>query len=184
VMTQGKPSLQPPLDEAACRDILSGLGLTDADVHPDLPIQISSTGHSKVMVPINSVRTLDSLKPDMGALTECSSAIGCNGYFVFAFNDASDSCLTSGRMFAPAIGIEEDPVTGNGNGPCGFYLSEHGVLPNVDRHAYLGRQGVAMGKEGVIEVTVLKNGDGTKTVQVAGVAVEAGAMTVELDGLC
>lgn len=180
VMTQGEPSLQPPLDDAACRDILSGLGLTAADVHPDLPVQVSSTGHSKVMVPIKSVQALDSLKPDMAALTDCSGRIGCNGYFVFTFNDASDHCLTSGRMFAPAIGIDEDPVTGNGNGPCGFYLSEHGVLPDADSHTYLGRQGVAMGKEGIIEVSVLKNGGGTKTVQVAGTAVEAGTMTVGL----
>lgn len=180
VMTQGEPSLQPPFDDAVCREILSGLGLTSVEVHPNLPIQVSSTGHSKVMVPITSVDTLDSLSPDMAALTECSGRIGCNGYFVFAFNDASDSCLTSGRMFAPAIGIDEDPVTGNGNGPCGFYLSEHGVLPDADSHTYLGRQGVAMGKEGVIEVTVLKSGGGAKTVQVAGTAVEAGTMTVGL----
>lgn len=180
VMTQGTPSLAPPYDAAICMKIIEALGLTPDDVLPELPIQESSTGHSKVMVPINSLTKLDALKPDMAALIRYSETINCNGFFVFAFNDEADACLTSGRMFAPAIGIEEDPVTGNANGPCGFYLSEHGVLPDVERHTYQGRQGAAMGKEGVIEVTVLKNGDGTKTIQVAGTGVEAGEMVINL----
>ena len=32
-------------------------------------------------------------------------------------------------MFAPAIGIPEDPVTGNGHGPLGAYLVRHGIVP-------------------------------------------------------
>jgi PhzF family phenazine biosynthesis protein len=40
--------------------------------------------------------------------------------------DASD-ILAHGRMFAPAIGIPEDPVTGNANGPLGAYLVRHGL---------------------------------------------------------
>lgn len=31
-------------------------------------------------------------------------------------------------MFAPAIGIAEDPVTGNANGPLGAYLVKHGLV--------------------------------------------------------
>lgn len=180
VMTQGEPSLSPPYDAETCRAILNALGLTPNDVMPGLPIQESSTGHSKVMVPITSVEMLDALKPDMAALDRCSAMIGCNGFFVFAFNEEGDPCLTSGRMFAPAIGIDEDPVTGNGNGPCGYYLSEHGALPVVDHYTYLGRQGVAMGKEGVIEVSVHRDAAGTKTIQVAGTAVEAGKMEVDV----
>jgi len=181
VMTQGSPSLTPPYDDSICCEIHAALGLTLDDVSADLPIQEASTGHSKVMVPIKSVETLDGMTPDMEGLTKCSNKIGCNGFFVFAFNDAPDLCLTSGRMFAPAIGIEEDPVTGNANGPCGYYLTEHGVLPDEKKHTYKGRQGVAMGKAGIIEVIVHRHADGSKTIQVAGTAVDAGEITVELN---
>lgn len=180
VMTQGTPSLSEPYDDTICGEIVDALGLSVGDIVSELPIQEASTGHSKVMVPIRSVKILDALKPDMDALIRCSEKIGCNGYFVFAFNDESDPCLTSGRMFAPAIGIDEDPVTGNGNGPCGVYLSKHGMLPETKRYSYLGRQGVAMGKEGVIEVTVHRDDEDVTTVQVGGTGVEAGTMDVEL----
>ncbi len=36
--------------------------------------------------------------------------------------------MVHGRMFAPAIGIEEDPVTGNANGPLGAYLVHCGLV--------------------------------------------------------
>ncbi|MEZ7198129.1 PhzF family phenazine biosynthesis isomerase [Pseudodesulfovibrio karagichevae] len=126
---------------------------------------------------------LDGLDPDMAALRALSREIGCNGYFVFVLNGADDPCLTSGRMFAPAVGIDEDPVTGNGNGPCGAYLSRYGVLPGQPVFRYLGRQGVAMGREGVIEVTVTRDASGPYKVQVGGTAVEAGRMEIELSDM-
>lgn len=180
VMTQGEIAFTPGYDALVEDEILAALGLVRADVIDGLPIQEVSTGHSKVMVPIKSVQTLDGLTPDMDGLIAASEKIGCNGFFVFAFNDEGDSCLTSGRMFAPAIGIDEDPVTGNGNGPCGAYLSKHGRLPEQEVHFYLGRQGVAMGKEGVIEVTVRREDGEVRSIQVGGTAVEAGSMEIEL----
>ncbi len=180
VMTQGKIVFTPEYDQSLRNEILCALGIDETDAIADLPIQEVSAGHSKVMVPINSVATLDSLTPNMAALAAISEKINCNGFFVFAFNGDDDDCLTNGRMFAPAIGIDEDPVTGNANGPCGAYLSYHGVLPQVAQHAYLGRQGVAMGKEGVIEVIVHRDSSGPERIQVGGTAVKAGTMEVEL----
>lgn len=180
VMTQGEIIFTPEYDESVKRDILMALGLNGSDLIKGLPVQQVSTGHSKIMVPITSVEKLDSLTPDMARLAEISGQIECNGYFVFAFNEAGDECLTSGRMFAPAAGIDEDPVTGNGNGPCGAYLSANGLLPDVAVHSYKGRQGVTMGKEGVITVTVHRENGAPKTIQVGGTAVETGTMEVVL----
>ncbi|OIQ49794.1 putative isomerase YddE [Pseudodesulfovibrio hydrargyri] len=179
-MTQGAVAFTPPYGAEVREAILAGLGLGPGDLADGLPVQEVSTGHSKVMVPIRSVAVLDGLAPDMAALRALSREIGCNGYFVFVLNGGQDPCLTSGRMFAPAVGIDEDPVTGNGNGPCGAYLSRYGVLPDQPVVRYLGRQGVAMGSEGRIEVTVTRDSNGPHKVQVGGTAVEAGRLKIEL----
>lgn len=181
IMTQGDVVFNSPYEKEQVSRILSALGLEEMDLIQDLPIQEVSTGHSKVMVPILSVSKLDELTPNMDALTECSRLIGCNGFFVLAFNEEGDPDLTSGRMFAPAVGINEDPVTGNGNGPCGAYLSKYGKLPAKDVVTYTGRQGVAMGKKGRIEVTVHRQGGRPDKVQVGGVAVRAGQLEVALN---
>lgn len=180
VMTQGTVSFTPEYDASVKRRILNALGLAETDLITELPMQEVSTGHSKVMVPIRSVQTLDALSPDMEELAAISCEIDCNGYFVFAFNNEDDLCLTSGRMFAPLAGINEDPVTGNGNGPCGAYLSQYGRLPDTEKASYWGRQGVAMGKEGVVEIVVYRTAGRPTKVQVGGTAVKAGEMKVLL----
>ncbi len=76
----------------------------------DAPIQIASTGHSKVMIGIKSREKLNTLSPSYNDLAQLSKEINCNGYFVFTFDSNDQDILTYGRMFAPAIGINEDPV--------------------------------------------------------------------------
>ena len=71
------------------------------------------------MIGIKSKEKLNSLNPDYNSLIHLSKQINCNGYFVFTFDSDDNDVLTYGRMFAPAIGINEDPVTGNANGPLG-----------------------------------------------------------------
>ncbi|MFT7971889.1 PhzF family phenazine biosynthesis isomerase, partial [Salmonella enterica] len=66
------------------------------------------------------------LSPDLAALTAISKQIGCNGFFPFQIRPGKSE--TDGRMFSPAIGIVEDPVTGNANGPMGAWLVHHNVL--------------------------------------------------------
>ena len=66
----------------------------------------------------------------------------CAGYFVFTRLTGDDARLTWARMFAPAIGVAEDPVTGNGHGPLGVYLVRYGLAPPVGgRLRFTGRRG-------------------------------------------
>ncbi|WP_339362828.1 PhzF family phenazine biosynthesis protein [Vallitalea maricola] len=57
-----------------------------------------------------------------------SEIIECNGYYVFTQDSKDENILVEGRMFAPAIGINEDPVTGNANGPLGAYIVHHKLV--------------------------------------------------------
>jgi len=172
VMTQGRVEFLPPLAQAKRSAVVAALGLSERDLDPRCPIQIVSTGHSKVMIGLNDQAVLDTLRPDMTRLTELSRMIRCNGYFVFNIDTGSDDVLTRGRMFAPAIGISEDPVTGNANGPLGAYLVKHQLMTvRNDTLRFKARQGEAMGRPGTVEVQVdVENGDPVR-VKVGGNAV-------------
>ncbi len=178
VMTQGSPEFSEPFGAAQTEEILAALGLAGSAVDARCPIQIVSTGHSKVLIGIRSREMLDGLRPDLPRLAEISARIGCNGYFVFALDSNSADPRAHGRMFAPAIGIAEDPVTGNANGPLGAYLVEHGLaVPEssgsggVGRLVFRARQGEALGRPGTVEVEVETEGLRAKVVRVAGRAV-------------
>ena len=177
-MTQGCVEFLPPFTQQQRNELANALGISASDF-AELPIQIVSTGHSKVMVPMLSRKKLDELTPDNELLKAISADIGCNGFFPFVLEGSKQKPITYGRMFAPAIGINEDPVTGNANGPAGAYLVQHGLIECNSKARYWGYQGLAIGKPGRVLVTVEKT-DTQLHVSVEGQAVLVGTRVAEL----
>ena len=171
IMTQGEVTIEA-VDESQCSEALRALGLSENDLDLRCPIQTASTGHGKLIVGVASREILNNLKPDMNRLVRASEKIGMNGYFVFTFDSGDDSYLTTARMFAPRIGIDEDPVTGNGNGPLGAYLVHNKLVEHDGKEfSFSGLQGEAMGRQGTAQVWVELENDRPKCVRVGGQAV-------------
>ncbi|MDF2886057.1 MAG: putative phenazine biosynthesis PhzC/PhzF family protein [Lacrimispora sp.] len=170
-MTQGEVKVGEPLSLPIQMEILSALGIPEEKHRRDCPIAIASTGHSKVMIGITELDLLHDLKPDLTKLSEISPRIGCNGYYVFTLHP-EDATLVHGRMFAPAIGIAEDPVTGNANGPLGAYFVTYGLFGKDDEEfCFEAVQGEAIGRKGKMSVTVTIKGGNPVNVEITGEAV-------------
>lgn len=170
VMQQGPIRFGPPLNLEQRQRLASALGLQHSDLIEELPVQAVSTGHAKWMIPLRPGVSLEQLKPDLAALTAISRETGCNGYYPFLLDSAR--AQTEGRMFAPAIGITEDPVTGNANGPLGAYLVRYQLLPHDGRQlVFTGRQGRTLGREGSMQVTVEIEQQAPQRVSIRGEAV-------------
>ncbi|WP_254412639.1 PhzF family isomerase [Dyadobacter diqingensis] len=172
VMTQGRFELSAPLDTESVQKLLAALGLEHSEINQNCPIQIASTGHSKVMIAMNSRKKLNDLSPRFAELAALSKDIHCNGYFVFTFDSDQNDILTYGRMFAPAIGINEDPVTGNAHGPLGGYLVQNKII-NHDNHSFEfnGVQGEKIDRKGVVTVRVEIENGLPSLIQIKGNAV-------------
>lgn len=173
-MTQGPVEFLPPFSVSQRSELANALGVSESDF-ADLPIQVVTTGHSKVMVPMLSRSTLDGLTPNNEKLKAISAEIGCNGFFPFVLEGSKQEPITYGRMFAPAIGINEDPVTGNANGPAGAYLVHHDLIECDQKVSYWGYQGLAIQRPGRVLVTVEKT-DSILHVSIAGQAVLVGSV--------
>lgn len=170
---QGMPQFGEPLDQGWRRRVAQSLGISSAPtgdgLAAGLPLQVVSTGHSKVMVPLPGGFALERLAPDLDALAALSREIGCNGWFPFVLRGDGS---TEGRMFAPAIGIPEDPVTGNANGPLGAYLVRHNLMPHNGKElVFDGHQGRAMRRDGVVRVRVAIEDGAPVSVTISGQAV-------------
>jgi len=180
-MRQGAPSFAAPLPTEAQDQLLRALGIERSELDERCPPpQVVSTGHSKVIVALRTVATIDALTPDLGALAALSELLECNGYFVFT-QTLGESLHTYGRMFAPAIGIPEDPVTGNANGPLGAYLVEHGLAATSrNRLEFIARQGDALGRPGSMRVVVEARDGHPTSVTVIGRAIVVFSTTITL----
>lgn len=182
IMTQGTPEIGTPFPPEIVERLAAALGIGVDDIREDCPIAIASAGHSKIMVGIKSNDQLHNLRPDMDELSAISTDTGCNGYYVFTLNP-EEEVLVHGRMFAPAIGIFEDPVTGNANGPLGIYLVHHGVCKALESDHTLSfsiLQGEAMRREGGMRVHVKIEKKKPVLVQIIGQAVIAFKTEIEV----
>lgn len=181
IMTQGKVEFGDIINGKNLDRLVSALGIDNDDLIKEAPVQIVSTGHSKVMIGIKDYKQLHNLRPDMKELNKLSDIINCNGYFVFTFDSKEKDILLKGRMFAPVIGIEEDPVTGNANGPVGAYIVKYNLVKiENDNLKFSAKQGMSIDREGTINVNVhIENSEPIK-VQVSGTATVVFKTEIEL----
>jgi PhzF family phenazine biosynthesis protein len=171
-MTQASIDFGPVLERHTVEAVCAALRIQVADLDSRCPVRVASTGHSKVLVGIREEALLDRLAPDLDALTQLSEKLGCNGYYVFTLNHSDRRFSARGRMFAPAIGIPEDPVTGNANGPLAAYLVEHRLITHDGKTASLiNEQGRALGRSGNVGVRVEIANERPVKVKVSGHAV-------------
>ncbi|WP_430886614.1 PhzF family isomerase [Fusibacter sp. JL216-2] len=182
IMTQGAVAFGPRLESDIRAKLIDALGITEHDLIENTHIQVVSTGHSKVMIGLKSVDVLNNLQPDMNKLKEISWAIACNGFYTFVITDEESPYLVEGRMFAPAIGIEEDPVTGNANGPLGAYLVEYDLVKHDGEVLkFQALQGKTIKRPGVIDVYVKIENKSPVQVKVSGHAVIVFKTEIEMD---
>lgn len=168
-MTQGKVEFGMRIEGEEKQEILKGLGLSADALDESMPIQIVSTGHSKVLIPVRTPGLLQGITLNNDILSRLSSRIGCNGYFPFTLNPGDNGILAEGRMFAPAIGIQEDPVTGNANGPLGAYLTFYGQLAKSSRGTtFRITQGASVNRKGYMDVTVFCSDDYPDKIKISG----------------
>jgi PhzF family phenazine biosynthesis protein len=151
---------------------LNALGISSPTLHKDGPLQILTKGNSRLLVCLRSAELLDSLRPDMEELTRLTPHVGAEGYFVFAQTGTEGAWGTESRMFCPALGIPEDPVSGNAHGMLGVYLVNHGLMtPKAGRVVFRGHQGRWVRRPGIVEVEVESSGKVAQSVRIVGDAV-------------
>ena len=181
IMYQGQAEFGAPLTKEQRSKLCRALGLAADDLREDCPLCWASTGAAKVMVGIRELSKLHALTPNMEALKELSREIGINGYHVFTLHPGEEP-LVHARMFAPANGNNEDPVTGTANGPLGAYLVRFGLLPGEGSQVqFTVVQGEAMGRPGSMVVRVALEHGEPKEIQIIGQAVIAFQTELELE---
>jgi trans-2,3-dihydro-3-hydroxyanthranilate isomerase len=84
-------------------------------------------------------------------------------------------------MFAPDLGVGEDPATGGASGPLGCYLVRHALVPADRAGAMLSLQGVKMGRPSHVHISIACDPTGGFTsVRVGGESALAGEGTIYL----
>jgi PhzF family phenazine biosynthesis protein len=169
---QPAPPLGRTLASAELDQPLALLGLTRAQLDPACPPRIAGTASTRLLLGLDSVDALDSAQPQLAALAALSPKLGAQGYFLFSRTSRMEGCNTEARMFCPALGIDEDPVSGNAHAMLGVYLVQHDLLKPLEAIAqFVGAQGRHVGRPGRVAVTVELTAGKCVAASIAGQAV-------------
>ncbi|NJN36770.1 MAG: PhzF family phenazine biosynthesis protein [Nitrospiraceae bacterium] len=173
VMAQPKPEFLDPIvamDELYL--IAAALGLPKhviADAKS--PLQVVSTGLPVLIVPIRTLTAARSISPDASAIIKICERFGANGIMVFTTVTVESFASVHARMFAPKIGILEDPATGSAGGALGAYLVHNGVVEVGPTTEILIEQGYEIDRPSRILVQVKSEDDVIQAVTVGGQCV-------------
>jgi len=175
------PTIGRELNDRERLAVLDALALDSASLDPRLPQQIVGTTGTRLLIGVRGPEPLKHLKPDLQRLTTLSAQIGAAGYFVFALTPEDADHLTESRMFCPALGIAEDPVSGNAHGLLGAYLARLGLLGKGSEQArFTGIQGHSLHRPGRVEVELEFKGNELAGVWISGQAVSIFETEIEL----
>ena len=176
---QNTPELDAPLPFKTTLRVAEALRLPATQLHEIMPARIAHRGSSRLLLPVADSRALEALAPNSDTLLALGKELKLDGFFVFAVNRSHDEFSTDSRMFCPALGIPEDPVSGNAHAMLAAYLWELGQFgKNVT--SFTGRQGRQMNRPGEVHVKLEIVDGGLVAAHIGGSAVIVSEGTLAL----
>ena len=176
-MTQSLPTFGDAMAEPG--RTAAALSLSAAAI-ADHPVQVVSCGVPFLFVPLTKRSAVDGVKVNNTGLDELLRATNpvAHGVFVFSTEPGDAPATVYSRMFAPELGVVEDPATGIASGPLGCYLVRHKLVPADKADSMISLQGAKMGRPSHVHISIgVEQGEIT-SVRVGGEAVLAGEATL------
>lgn len=169
-----------PLPPAATLAALLRLSPADILTGPRGPVALSA-GVPFAIIPLATVDAVQRAQVDPAQWRQHLAATAAPHLYCFAYDTAEGPLAIRSRMFAPAMGIEEDPATGGAAVALAGYVARHhqGSEPTVRWTISQGRE---VGRPSELLLEVDRAGDRIIEVRVGGSAVLMGEGTLRIPG--
>jgi trans-2,3-dihydro-3-hydroxyanthranilate isomerase len=161
--------------------VARALGLDEQEIAiTGLPCEVVSTGLPMHIVPIGSLEAIRSIRLHRSEADAIARDLGFGDLFVFTCETVSPGADVHCRMFAPHLGIPEDPASGAGVGALLAYLVKHRLLQLQERVRVVCEQGLEMGRPSRLVAEAELSGGQAVRVHVGGECVMVGRGNIEL----
>jgi trans-2,3-dihydro-3-hydroxyanthranilate isomerase len=160
-----------PPDDAA---IAAALGLDTSDIGFD-PFRAArwSAGNPIIFVPLRDLEAIRRCRPDPTRLEALGGPV-----YVFCGETLDTGHNYHARMFAPQLGVPEDPATGSAAAAFAGVIAKF-AKPADRKHAVTIAQGYEMGRPSQIRVGMVMGGGTLQSATVGGDAVVVTEGTIE-----
>jgi trans-2,3-dihydro-3-hydroxyanthranilate isomerase len=152
--------------------VASLLSIEEDEIQEDYPCRIVNCGNPFLIVPIKTLDSVRKLKLNNELFSEILDEIFITGIMAFTMETENPAHLTHSRMFAPHIGVAEDPATGSAHGPLASYIHNYNLTDLSDLS--IGEQGYEMGRPSQIKMQIVQEDGKISKVLVGGLCVHMG----------
>ncbi|MEH3118977.1 MAG: PhzF family phenazine biosynthesis protein [Methylorubrum populi] len=127
-------------------------------------------GPSFTFVPLASAEALTRARLEAGRFERLFHGAQADALYLYALDPEGLGQSYQARMFAPHLGVAEDPATGSAAAAFAGMLMQFEPLGDGTHDAAI-RQGVAMGRPSLIDLQVVIAEGGLRSVEIGGQAV-------------
>lgn len=139
------------------------------------PFQIVYDGLYFLEIGVKDRGTLLRIEPSFDEIRRLSEKLEIDSVQTFSLDTIFPSSTAISRTFFPAVGVNEDPVCGTGNGALASYLVRNGLIEARGKTVtFVGEQGYSVSRPGLVTVLVRLASNGT----IAGLRVRGKAIEV------
>lgn len=172
------PEPGPPAPDA--RDVARVLSLEPTDLAgpPHAP-EAYSCGVPFLFVVLRDRQAVARARVDPVALDRVLGSYWTSQVFLFAFDPQFEGADLHARMFAPKLGVAEDPATGSAVSALAGYLARRDPQRDGTRR-WVIEQGIEMGRPSRLELEVDRRGGEIVEVRVGGPSVFVSEGTIEI----
>ncbi|MBA2731741.1 MAG: PhzF family phenazine biosynthesis protein [Acidobacteria bacterium] len=165
-MQQPLPSFGPRFNDASL--IAEMLSIAPDAIETEWPLEVVSCGVPFLFVPLKDLASIRAVRFRLDFWEKALRDGGISGVFVFTKETELEGSSVHSRMFAPGLGITEDPATGGASGPLGCYLVRHEVFPVAQKSEFTSEQGIEMGRPSIIKIVIKHEAGEISSVKVGG----------------
>jgi len=151
-------------------ELAATISLEPSDLDAAMQPAGFSCGVPFLFVPLRDRVALASASPDMGAWRAALADFWAPDLFLFTRDVEQPGSHFHARMFAPLLGVSEDPATGGAVAALAGYLAASERLTD-GRHSWRIEQGFDMGRPSILELESDVRDGIVYTVRVGGNAV-------------
>ena len=156
------------------------LSLEKDAIDPQLPLEVVSCGVPFLFVPVRDLQAMRSIRFRQDVSERVLRDFETSNVFVFTREVETERATVHSRMFAPALGVAEDPATGIASGPLGCYLVRHDLVAWDQKVEIISEQGIEMGRPSIIHIEIEQEDGHITAVRVGGQCFYMGEGSIEL----
>ncbi len=160
-------------------EIAHFLSLASNDLDKNFPIQVVSCGVPFLFAAVTSRAALKHIRINIEKMETALRSCKAKDVFIFTTDAEQTDSQFRARMFAPLLGIPEDPATGSAAASFAGYLAEKNPL-NDGVVKWKIEQGFEMGRPSLLFVEADKQNGETQAIRVGGnvVMISEGEMEI------